>query len=464
MNFLKKTSLLMLMAASFAACEKEEEETTNHVTDCEEFGVERTENSCSSYTFTSNISNVDPNPDWYVYTHPNPTPVHYGNDSKAFEFNPTNAGNYTVEAVYKSDWCDEPVTVGFDVDVDEECFKDVDVDCESFAVEKTEHSCNSFTFTANTDHAYMKVDGQLVAHGQKGFDWDPQHAEVYTIEIGYEGEGCPNGTSKTFVIEVDEECFDNTGVDCNEFGVEKTEHSCNSFTFTANVDKAYMKVDGELIAQGQKGFDFDPKHAGTYTVQVGFESPHCPDGAFKEFVIDIEEDCFDNIGTDCNEFGVEKTEHSCKSFTFTANVDKAYMKVDGELIANGQKAFDFDPKHAGTYAVQVGFESPHCPNGAFKEFVIDVDEECFKDEDEVDCEGIDLHLVKSSCKNYTLSASLESAYWIVNGVNQGIDSNKFTFEPETHGDYTILVGYENENCPNDVTKELKIEVDAPCFE
>ena len=379
MNLLKKTSLLLLFAASFAACEKEEEETTNHVTDCEEFGVERTENSCSSYTFTSNISNVDPNPDWYVYTHPNPTPVHYGNDSKAFEFNPTNAGNYTVEAVYKSDWCDEPVTVGFDVDVDEECFKDVDVDCESFAVEKTEHSCNSFTFTANTDHAYMKVDGQLVAHGQKGFDWDPQHAEVYTIEIGYEGEGCPNGTSKTFVIEVDEECFDNTGVDCNEFGVEKTEHSCNSFTFTANVDKAYMKVDGELIAQGQKGFDFDPKHAGTYTVQVGFESPHCP-------------------------------------------------------------------------------------NGAFKEFVIDVDEECFKDEDEVDCEGIDLHLVKSSCKNYTLSASLESAYWIVNGVNQGIDSNKFTFEPETHGDYTILVGYENENCPNDVTKELKIEVDAPCFE
>ena len=379
MNFLKKTSLLMLMAASFAACEKEEEETTNHVTDCEEFGVERTENSCSSYTFTSNVSNVDPNPDWYVYTHPNPTPVHYGNDSKAFEFNPTNAGNYTVEAVYKSDWCDEPVTVGFDVDVDEECFKDVDVDCESFAVEKTEHSCNSFTFTANTDHAYMKVDGQLVAHGQKGFDWDPKHAEVYTIEIGYEGEGCPNGTSKTFVIE-------------------------------------------------------------------------------------LEEECFDNIGTDCNEFGVEKTEHSCKSFTFTANVDKAYMKVDGELIANGQKGFDFDPEHAGTYTVQVGFESPHCPDGAFKEFVIDVDEECFKDEDEVDCEGIDLHLVKNSCKNYTLSASLESAYWIVNGVNQGIDSNKFTFEPETHGDYTILVGYENENCPNDVTKELKIEVDAPCFE
>lgn len=206
MNFLKKTSLLVLFAASFAACEKEV--TTDHITDCEEFGVERTENSCSSYTFTSNVSKVDPNPDWYVYTHPNPTPVHFGNDSSAFEFNPTEAGNYTVEAVYKSDLCDEPVTVGFDVDVDEECFKkDVEVDCESFAVEKTQHSCNSFTFMTNVDNAYMKVDGELVASGHKGFDWDPKHAESYTIEIGFEGEGCPMGTSKTFVIDIDEDCF-----------------------------------------------------------------------------------------------------------------------------------------------------------------------------------------------------------------------------------------------------------------
>ena len=79
-------------------------------------------------------------------------------------------------------------------------------------------------------------------------------------------------------------------------------------------------------------------------------------------------------------------------------------------------------------------------------------------------EGIDLHLEKNSCKNYTLKVSLESAYWIVNGVNQGIDSNEFSFEPETHGEYSIIVGCENVNCPNDVTKEIKIEVDTPCFE
>jgi hypothetical protein len=53
----------------------------------------------------------------------------------------------------------------------------------------------------------MKVDGEIVARGQKAFDWDPKHAESYTIEIGYEGEGCPNGTSRTFVIHVDEDCF-----------------------------------------------------------------------------------------------------------------------------------------------------------------------------------------------------------------------------------------------------------------
>lgn len=292
MNFIKKSSLILLFAASFAACEKE----TEHITDCEEFGVERTENSCRSYTFTSNVSNVDPNPDWYVYTHPNPTPVHYGNDSSAFDFNPTAAGNYTVEAVYKSDLCDEPVTVGFDVDVDEECFKDVDVDCESFGVEMTQHECDHYTFTTNSVNATtgMYVNGELVKSGKKAYDWDPKKSGDYEIKIVYEGEGCPNGTSRIFDIKVDEECF--------------------------------------------------------------------------------------------------------------------------------------------------------------------------KDEEKVDCEGIDLHVEKNNCKDYTLKASLQSAYWIVNGINQGVDSNEFSFQPTTHGDYTIVVGYENPNCPSDVTKETKIEVDAPCFE
>ncbi len=292
MNFLKKTSLLVLFAASFAACEKEV--TTDHITDCEEFGVERTENSCSSYTFTSNVSKVDPNPDWYVYTHPNPTPVHFGNDSSAFEFNPTEAGNYTVEAVYKSDLCDEPVTVGFDVDVDEECFKkDVEVECESFAVEKTEHSCSSYTFTANSEATAMYVDGELVASGNKAYDWDPKEPGRYEVKIAHESEGCPGGTSRTFVIDVDEECFKkDEEVDCESFAVEKTQHSCNSFTFMTNVDNAYMKVDGELVASGHKGFDWDPKHAESYTIEIGFEGEGCPMGTSKTFVIDIDEDCF----------------------------------------------------------------------------------------------------------------------------------------------------------------------------
>jgi len=300
MNFIKKTSLLVLFAASFAACEKEE--TTSHITDCEEFGVEKTDNSCNSYTFTSNITGVDPNPDWYVYTHPNPTPVHYGNDSNAFEFKPTAAGNYTVNAVYKSDLCDEAVTKSFDVDVDDECFIGEEVDCESFAVEKTQHDeCNSFSFTTNVDNAYMKVNGELKASGQKTFDFDGEKHGKYTIEIGYEGEGCPNGTSREFFIDMDEECFKDEEkdedkdkeVDCESFTVEKTQHECNSFSFTTNVDNAYMKVDGELIARGQKAFDWDPKHGESYTIEIGFESEECPQGTSREFVIHVSEDCFE---------------------------------------------------------------------------------------------------------------------------------------------------------------------------
>ncbi len=294
MNFIKKTSLLLVFTTAFTGCEKEE--TTNHTIDCNEFGVEKTELSCKSYKFTSNVKGTNPNPDWYVYTNPDPNPMHYGNDSNAFEFNPTEPGNYTVEAVYKSDLCSEPVTKGFDVDVEEDC-------------------------------------------------------------------------------------FDNIGTDCNEFGVEKTEHSCKSFTFTANVDKAYMKVDGELIANGQKGFDFDPEHAGTYTVQVGFESPHCPDGAFKEFVIDVEEDCFkDDDEFNCESFSVEKTQHSCNSFTFTTNAPNPTtdMRVNGEIVNSSKKAYDWDPKEPGEYEIKIGYEGEGCPMGTSRNFFIDVSEDCFK--------------------------------------------------------------------------------------
>lgn len=199
-------TLLIASGLFFTSCEKEE--TTKHTIDCEEFKVERAENSCKSYMFTANVSGENPNPDWYVYTHPNPTPEHYGNNSNTFEFNPTAAGNYTVEAVYKSDLCDEAVTKGFDVDVNEECFKDEEVDCESFAVEKTQHDeCGSFSFTTNVDNAYMKVNGELVKHGQKGFDFDPKEAGTYVVQVGFESEGCPQGVFKEFTIVVVEDCF-----------------------------------------------------------------------------------------------------------------------------------------------------------------------------------------------------------------------------------------------------------------
>lgn len=376
MNFLKKTTILVMLSAVFAACEKEK--TTDHLTDCEEFGVERTELSCKSYTFRSNLSDVDPNPDWYVYTHPNPTPVHYGNDSNAFVFNPKAPGNYTVEAVYKSDLCDEAVTKGFDVDVDAECFPDLTVACEDFAVEKTEHSCNSFSFTTNVESAYMKVDGELKAYNSKAFDFDAVKPEHYVIEIGYESEGCPMGASKEFIIEVDKECFDDGVINCEDFEVETTEHSCSSFSFMTNVESAYMMVNGDLTAHGQKGFDFDPKEPGTYIIEIGFENENCPDGAIKEIVIDVDKECFDDGVIACEDYEVETTQHSCKSYSLTTNGDNPYWLINGENQGHSWSTIDFDAEKSGNYIIEVGFENEHCPDGVIKSVEIDASEDCFR--------------------------------------------------------------------------------------
>ena len=88
--------------------------------DCEEFSVVRENHSCNSFTFTSNALSI--NPRWYVYTHPDPEPEYLGNNHAGLDFDPTEPGNYTVVAVYENENCPEGVTIGFDVDVTEDCF------------------------------------------------------------------------------------------------------------------------------------------------------------------------------------------------------------------------------------------------------------------------------------------------------------------------------------------------------
>jgi len=115
MNFLEKVSVFVFSLCVLVACNSDE----MVITDCEEFTVVREDISCNSFTFQSNA--VNHNPEWYLYTHPDPDPVLIGTNS-GLDFDPTEPGNYSIVAVYENPSCPEGTTVGFDVDVYDDCF------------------------------------------------------------------------------------------------------------------------------------------------------------------------------------------------------------------------------------------------------------------------------------------------------------------------------------------------------
>ena len=114
-NFLEKVSVFVFTCCVFVACNSDE----MVITDCEEFAVVREDISCNSFNFQSNT--VNHNPEWYLYTHPDPYPVLIGTNS-GLDFDPTAPGNYSIIAVYENDNCPDGTTIGFDVDVYADCF------------------------------------------------------------------------------------------------------------------------------------------------------------------------------------------------------------------------------------------------------------------------------------------------------------------------------------------------------
>lgn len=206
MNFLEKVSVFVFSCCVFVACNSDE----MVITDCEEFAVVREDISCNSFNFQSNT--VNHNPEWYLYTHPDPDPVLIGTNS-GLDFDPTEPGNYSIVAVYENPSCPEGTSVGFDVDVDASCF--VDIDCEEFWVERSDISCNSFNFQSNAMstnpewYVIVHPDPDMIYLGNNsGLDFDPTEPGNYSIIAVYENENCPEGTTIGFDVDVYEDCFE----------------------------------------------------------------------------------------------------------------------------------------------------------------------------------------------------------------------------------------------------------------
>ncbi len=208
MILLKKIMILLMFTAAFAACKKE----TKNVLTCNEFKVEKKENTCNSYTFIAKADNY--NPYWNVYTAPNDTQICYGKAS-SFDFNPSISGKYTVEAVYENISCPNGIKVTYDIIVLEDCFQDSTSYCGDFEVEVKELSCYNFSVETNRDNPFWLVDGVAQNNNQSNFSFTPKAAGTYEIKVGYVNQNCPDSVIKEVTIEVKQDCFKDIVVDCD---------------------------------------------------------------------------------------------------------------------------------------------------------------------------------------------------------------------------------------------------------
>jgi len=208
MIFLKKAAILIMFTAVITSCKKEEKS----VFDCDKFKVEKQEHTCNSYTFTSNA--YEYNPYWNVYTAASETLKCYGKNSSSFNFNPTEPGKYTVEAVYENVHCPQGVKVSYDINVLGECFQDSTTSCDDIDVQVVELSCYSFSIKSNLDNAFWSINGIPQNNNESELNFNPTAAGSYSIKVGYVNQNCPYSATKEVIIEVNQDCFQDVAFDC----------------------------------------------------------------------------------------------------------------------------------------------------------------------------------------------------------------------------------------------------------
>ena len=164
---------------------------------------------------------------------------------------------------------------------------------------------------------------------------------------------------------------------------------------------------------------------------------------------------------DCEAFEVSQEVHFCKNFTLLSNQDQTDWLVNGQLHRSGARAIDFDPREAETYHITAAYKTESSPQRATRELVIEVEESCFPVENS--CEALEVSLEAHSCRNFTLFSNQDRTYWRVNGEPYRSERRAVDFDPREAGTYRVTVGYESEHCPQDVTREVLIEVNESCI-
>lgn len=175
---------------------------------------------------------------------------------------------------------------------------DIIVNCANnclLAMEVEQHSCSSYTFTAEAPPSvpiFWIVNDEFLQHAGNIFNFFTDEPGIYTICAGYETPDCPEGVTYCTIISVDPECFE---IEHCDFEVVLEEYTCSSFgLYTAQGhEDVNWYINGEFISQGV-GIDFDPQEAGLYEVCGELLNEEtCPIGMTTCYNIKVLPECFE---------------------------------------------------------------------------------------------------------------------------------------------------------------------------
>lgn len=278
---------------------------------------------------------------------------------------------------------------------------------------------------------------------------------------------------------------------CEDFKVEEHQHSCNSFTFESNVDEVHWMVNGQSLESNNGIVDFDADSAGTYIVEAFYENEDCPQGAATDFEIVVGEDCFEEDSLDIIEDMDELDELDDLDENDLNDLDEDLDELDELDDMDENDDLDEDEINDEIDEIEDLIEIiiDDVNDDMDENDMDDIDDDLDQIENDIDviideveddidviideeeeinsgCDGFGVETHKHSCNSYTFTSNTGNVYWterseyLVNGNSQ----SAIDFDPQTPGTYVVEAWFEDETCPQGVSKEIVVEVPETCFE